>query len=153
MTAKPILTRRRLLELGAGTVFITASPIKSYAAQSDLDQARHTLFGERPIQDGRVTLKLPPIAENGHSVPLSVDIDSPMTETDYVKRVAILSPRNPLSLIAQYHFTPQSGSAYAAGRIRLAGTQTLEAIAEMSDGTLWSGRMETVVTLAACVVL
>ncbi len=132
---------------------IAASPLRSFAAQADLERARRELFGDRPVTEGRVSLKLPPIAENGFSVPLSVDIDSPMTADDYVKRVAILSPRNPLPLIAQYHFSPQSGCASVEARIRMSGTQTIQAIAEMSDGTLWSGSQETVVTLAACVVL
>ena len=147
------LNRRDLLSVGAGTVLIAASPLQSFAAQADLARARRDLFGERPVNEGRVTLSLPPIAENGYSVPLSVEIESPMTGRDYVKRVAILSPRNPLPLIAQYHFTPQSGRAKVEARIRLSGTQTIQAIAEMSDGSLWSGSQETVVTLAACVIL
>lgn len=147
------LNRRTLLTVGAGTVLIASSPLRSFAAQADLEQARRDLFGDRPVNEGRVSLSLPPIAENGYSVPLSVEIESPMTDRDYVKRVAILSPRNPLPLIAQYHFTPQSGRAKVDTRIRLSGTQAVQAIAEMSDGSLWSGSQETVVTLAACVIL
>lgn len=147
------LNRRTLLTVGAGTVLIASSPLRSFAAQADLEQARRALFGDRPVNEGLVSLSLPPIAENGYSVPLSVEIESPMTDRDYVKRVAILSPRNPLPLIAQYHFTPQSGRAKVDTRIRLSGTQAVQAIAEMSDGSLWSGSQETVVTLAACVIL
>lgn len=150
---KQYLNRRDLLTVGAGTVLIASAPLRSFAAQADLEQARRDLFGDRPVTEGRVSVALPPIAENGFSVPLSVDIESPMTERDFVKRVAILSPRNPLPLIAQYHFTPQSGRARVETRIRMSGTQSIQAIAEMSDGSLWSGSQETVVTLAACVVL
>ena len=147
------LNRRTLLTAGAGAVFIAATPLQSVAAQADLERARRDLFGVRPVTEGRVLVSLPPIAENGYSVPLSVTVDSPMSEDDYVKRVAILSPRNPLPLIAQYHFTPRSGRAHVDARIRLSGTQAIQAIAEMSDGSLWSGSHETVVTLAACVIL
>lgn len=147
------LSRRHILSASAGAVFVVATPLRSFAAQADLEQARRDLFGNRPVTEGRVLLQLPPIAENGYSVPLKVEIDSPMTESDYVKRVAILSPRNPLPLIAQYHFSPRSGRAHIDARIRMSGTQSIQAIAEMSDGTLWSGSQETVVTLAACVIL
>lgn len=136
-----------------GVVFVSALPIKASASEADLIAARTKLFGNRPITEGRVKLELPPIAENGHSVPLRVEVDSPMTETDYVKQIAILSPRNPLPLIGQFHLTPQSGRALVSTRIRISGTQAIQAVAEMSDGSLWSGSMETVVTLAACVVL
>jgi sulfur-oxidizing protein SoxY len=134
-------------------VLVAASPLRSHAEQADLDQARRELFGMRPVTEGRVTIKLPPIAENGYSVPLSVEVDSPMTKEDFVKRVAILSPRNPLPLISQFYFSPDSGRAKVDARIRMSGTQSIQAIAEMNDGSLWSGSRETVVTLAACVVL
>ncbi len=147
------LNRRDLLAFGAGTVLIAASPLRAHADQADFERAREELFGSRPVTEGRVSIKLPPIAENGYSVPLSVDVDSPMTEQDYVKRVAILSPRNPLPLISQFHFTPSSGRARVDARIRMSGTQSIQAIAEMNDGSLWSGSQETVVTLAACIVL
>ena len=146
-------TRRQLLAAGGGAILISAVPLKTHADEADLLRARAELFGDRAIQEGRVTVKLPPIAENGHSVPLTVSVDSPMSEEDYVKQIAIFSPRNPLPLIAQYHFTPLSGRAQVSSRIRMSGTQAIQAVAEMSDGSLWSGSMETVVTLAACVVL
>ena len=147
------LNRRSLLALSSGAVMIAVTPLISFAAQADLERAQQELFGDIGVTEGRVTVKLPPIAENGYSVPLSVEIDSPMTDTDYVKRVVILSPRNPLPLIAQYNFTPRSGRARIDARIRMSGTQAIQAIAEMNDGTLWSGSQETVVTLAACVIL
>ncbi len=148
-----MLDRRSLLLSAGGAIAITTSPLGALADEADLERARRELFGDLPIREGRVTVKLPPIAENGYSVPLSVTVDSPMTEEDYVTRVAILSPRNPLPNIAQFHFTPRSGKAFVATRIRMSGTQSIQAIAEMSDGSLWSGSMQTLVTLAACVVL
>lgn len=147
------LNRRALLSGFGGAVFVSALPLPASATQADLIDARKRLFGDRPIQEGRVTVKLPPIAENGYSVPLTVTVDSPMVEDDYVRQIAILSPRNPLPQIAEFHLTPRSGIAQVSTRIRMSGTQSIQAIAEMSDGTLWSGSMETVVTLAACVIL
>ena len=155
MRDKPLFnaTRRQILTAGGGAVLISSLLRSAFADEADLLRARTDLFGDRPIQEGRVTVKLPPIAENGHSVPLSVNVDSPMTDDDYVKQIAILSPRNPLPLIGQFHLTPLSGKAQVSTRIRMSGTQAIQAVAEMSDGSLWAGSMETVVTLAACVVL
>lgn len=146
------LNRRQLLAGAGGAILISTTPLSAWAAQADMDRARLDLFGDRPVQEGRVTVKLPPIAENGHSVALSVSVESPMSADNYVKRIAILSPRNPLATIAVFHLTPHSGMAEVSTRIRMSGTQRIVAIAEMNDGSLWSGGMETLVTLAACVL-
>lgn len=152
MTRYASFNRRQLLAVSGGAIAIATAPLKVWAAQEDMERARLDLFGDRPVQAGRVTVKLPPIAENGHSVALSVSVESPMTPDDYVKRIAVLSPRNPLPTIAVFHLSPHSGVADVSTRIRMSGTQTIHAIAEMNDGTLWSGGMETLVTLAACVL-
>ena len=75
-----------------------------------------------------------------------------MTKSNHVTRAVILSPLNPEPVIADYLFTPASGKAAVSTRIRLAGSQNVEVIAEMSDGTLWMGSAQTLVTLAACVI-
>ncbi|MEL6829154.1 MAG: thiosulfate oxidation carrier protein SoxY [Pseudomonadota bacterium] len=151
---KPHLSRRQLLVGGTGMIAISALPLgAAHADQAQLQTAKLKLFGDRPLTEGRVTIKMPPIAENGFSVPTRVSVDSPMTEADHVKTIAIISPRNPVAELIQFELGPQAGIADVSTRIRLAGTQSVQAIAEMSDGTLWSGSQETVVTLAACVVL
>lgn len=145
--------RRTLLAMGAGSVLISVVPGVAYAEEADMQAAIAETFGARDIVDGPVTLKLPPISENGYSVPLSVSVDSPMTRDDYVKQIAIFSPRNPRPQIANFYLGPLSGKAEVRTRIRLSASQTLVAIAEMNDGKLVRGTAETVVTLAACVVL
>lgn len=147
------MNRRALLSAGAGAVFVSFIAGRANAAPEDVLAAQKELFGDRPIREGRVTLKLPPIAENGFSVALTVDVESPMTDADHVKRIAIFSPRNPLPDVAQFTLGPRAGLASVSTRIRMGGTQAILAVAEMNDGTLWSGCAETVVTLAACVVL
>lgn len=147
------LNRRGLLGGLGGAIAIANLPGRAWADPEDVVAAQKKMFGEGTITEGRIKLKLPPIAENGFSVPIKIDVDSPMTDSDYVKRVALFAERNPLPEIAVFHFTPQSGQATVNTRIRMGGTQTLTAIAEMSDGSLWSGKGKTVVTLAACVVL
>ena len=153
--AKPetMFSRRTLIRLGAGSVLVAATPLPAFATPDDVKAAQQELFGSRIIREGRVTLKLPAIAENGYSVPLSVEVDSPMTADDHVRQIAIFSPRNPIANVSRIQLGPRARRAAVATRIRLGGTQAVQAVAEMSDGSLWSGSAQTVVTLAACVVL
>lgn len=148
------LSRRQMIQLSGGALMsVSVIPLPAFADNPAMQSAIKEMFGEREIQTGRVSLTLPPLSENGYSVALDVEAESPMTEADYVKRIAIFSERNPIPLIAVYHFTPLSGRARVGGQIRLSGTQSVHAIAEMSDGGLWGTSAETLVTLAACVVL
>lgn len=144
---------RRLLLAGLGAGMLSSAlPFSALGAPEDADAAIRELFGDRTLNEGRVTVKLPPIAENGNSVPITVSVDSPMSEADHVTRVALISPRNPIAEMAMFHLGPRAGKAEISTRIRMAGTQRVRAVAEMSDGTLWIGSASTVVTLAACVI-
>ena len=108
------------------------------------------LTGTAPIRSGRVVLNLPPLVENGNSVSLSVTVDSPMTTADHVKTIHLFAEKNPQPYIATFHLGPRAGRARVSTRIRLADSQTVTAIAEMSDGSFWSGSAESVVTFASC---
>ena len=100
---------------------------------------------------GRVKLELPVLADNGNSVPMKVSVESPMTEADHVKVIRLLSERNPERQMAVFHLGPRSGAAEVTSRVRLAGSQTVTAIAEMSDGSQWMDTAHVQVTLSACV--
>lgn len=152
ITHTPLLSRRTMLRLGAASMSMLLIPRVAAATEDEMNEAISGMFGDRVITEGRVTVDLPPIAENGYSVPIDISVDSPMTEEDYVKQIVVFSPRNPLPVLAQYHLTPMSGRADVSARIRLGGTQAIRVIAEMNDGTLWSGAKQTLVTLAACVI-
>lgn len=128
-------------------------PSLALAKTPSVDAAIKSIFGNREINQGRMTLKLPPLAENGYSISLEVEAESPMTEDEYVKKIAIFSERNPIPLIGSFNFTPASGRARIASKIRLGGTQRVRAIAEMNDGSLWGVSTKIFVTLAACIVL
>ena len=148
-----VVSRRRFMTAaGAGLVF-PAFFSSAQATPDDLATAKRELFGDRRINDGRVSLDVPAISENGYSVPITVEVESPMTEDDYVSRIVILSEQNPIANISQYTLGPRAGRAMVSSRVRLSGTQTLLAVAELNDGSLWSGSAHTVVTLAACVIL
>jgi sulfur-oxidizing protein SoxY len=108
------------------------------------------LYGDKPMADGKIKLDLPEIAENGLVVPLNVDVESPMTDGDYVKAVHVFADGNPLPQVVTYKFTPQSGKAAASVRMRLAQTQNVIAVAEMSNGTLYTAKAQVKVTIGGC---
>jgi sulfur-oxidizing protein SoxY len=97
-----------------------------------------------------VMLELPPLVENGNTVPMTVAVDSPMTKDNYVKAIHVFNDKNPQPNVMSVQLGPRAGKAAIATRIRLAGTQKLMAVAEMSDGTYWADTQEVIVTLAAC---
>ncbi len=148
----PTLSRRSVVA-GATAAALTRSAWPAAAAFEDDGNATaaiaHIAAG-REIKPGRVKLVLPELAENGNVVALSVEVESAMTATDFVKTIHIIAGQNPLAIIARYHLGPRSGRARVQSTIRLATTQTVTALAEMSDGTLWSGTMSVLVTLSAC---
>ena len=118
--------------------------------EKDMADAIAKLTGGKPVTKGRVKLAVPPLVDNGNSVAISVDVDSPMTEADHVRTIHVFSERNPEPVILGLTLGPRAGRASVATRCRLADTQTLVAVAAMSDGTFWSGSAPTVVTIAAC---
>jgi sulfur-oxidizing protein SoxY len=97
-----------------------------------------------------VKLELPPLVENGNVVPLTVSVESPMTEADHVRAIHVFTERNPQPNVLGVRLGPRAGRARVATRIRLAHTQTVIAIGELSDGSFWSDSAAVVVTLAAC---
>lgn len=112
---------------------------------------RGELVGDRDVYADGISIDIPRIAETGNSVPLTVSVESPMTEADHVNRLHILVPGNPEEKAATYKLTPMTGKAEISTRIRLARTQTVRAIAEMSDGSLLGTGVNVVVTVGACV--
>jgi sulfur-oxidizing protein SoxY len=100
---------------------------------------------------GRVSLDIPSLVENGNTVPVTIAVESPMSEADHVRGIALFNEKNPQPHVIAARFGPRSGRARLATRIRLATSQTLVAVAELSDGTYWSDSAEVIVTLAACV--
>ena len=102
------------------------------------------------MEDDIVSLTAPEIAENGNTVPIGVSVDSPMTADNYVRRVRILADGNPRAAVATMHFSPLSGSAEANTRMRLAKTQNIIAIAELSDGTYHMAKAAVKVTIGGC---
>lgn len=116
-----------------------------------LDEAINSFTGGAVVREGRVKFDISPLVENGNAVPVSVEVESPMTATDYVRRIALFNERNPQADIGVFHLSPRNGRARVATRIRLAASQTVVALAETSDGAFWSAKAKVIVTLAACI--
>jgi sulfur-oxidizing protein SoxY len=147
-----LVSRRTLLrQLGAAGLLLALSPAGTWATPEAVQQAIRQRLGEREPQPGGMTLTLPKIAETGNSVPLTVTVDSPMTSEDYALRIHVFVPGNPEPVAATYHLGPRAGKAQISTQIRLARTQTVLALAEMSDGSVRSDAASIVVTLGACV--
>ncbi|MDP1647294.1 MAG: SoxY-related AACIE arm protein [Rubrivivax sp.] len=139
--------RRTVLVAGLGSVLLRPALATPAALQAAVD--RYT--GGAAVQDGRVTLDASPLVENGNAVPVTVSVVSPMTADDHVQRIALFTERNPQPEVAVFHLSPVNGRAVVGTRMRLATSQTIVALAQLSDGSVWQQRVEVVVTLAACV--
>ena len=145
---------RRTFLLGTGAAALLVPLLGTDAlAQSSPQAWEETvkkIVGESKPIDGRVTFELPEIAENGNTVPFTVSVDSPMTAQEYVKAIHVISTGNPQPGIATFHFTPLSGRASASSRLRLARTQDVVGLAELSDGKFLMTRRSVKVTIGGC---
>ncbi len=102
------------------------------------------------MRRGRVLLDLPPVADNGHSVPMTVRVDSPMSDADHVCRIDLVSEKNPVPLMATFFLGPHMGRAEIESRVRLNGTQRVTAVAQLSDGSFWFDAADIAVNESAC---
>ena len=149
-SAGGLVTRRRLIEAGAGILSITVLR-PAQGTPMEMEAAIRAFAGEGPIRPGRVVLDIPPLVENGNTVPVTVTVDSPMTQADHVRRIALFNEKNPQPHVGVFHLGARAGRAQVATRMRLATSQTITALALLSDGSLWSDTADVIVTLAACV--
>jgi sulfur-oxidizing protein SoxY len=141
-------TRRAVL---IGGLAATIGVEKVRATPEQMRAAIRNVVGVAPVRNGRVELDVPPLVENGNTVSLVVVVDSPMTASDYVKTIHVFNEKNPQPNVISVHLGPRAGKAKISTRFRLADSQTVTAIAEMSDGSFWSATVDVIVTLAACV--
>ena len=162
MADRPVVNaaRRRLL-LWAGAAAAGASTSAARGAEparagrptgsvaATLEAIRR-VAGSATITPGKVKLELPELVDNGNSVSMTVTVDSPMSASEYVKSIHVFTQKNPLPDVVGFHLGPRAGRAVVSTRVRLADTQTVVAVAQLSDGSFWSASADVVVTLAAC---
>lgn len=139
------------LSLGAATVALVGLPaIEAQATPDELQKKLDAFTGGKKPQSGKITLTAPEIAENGNTVPISVDVDSAMSGDDLVESVAVYADKNPKPDVIVFHFTPLSGKASATTRMRLATTQNVVAVARMKDGSVYMDKKAVKVTIGGC---
>lgn len=142
------MDRRRFL---AGTAAIVVLPFGPASATPEaMAEAIRKVVGDSTVTEGRVTLDLPPLIENGSTVPITVSVDSPMSEADYIKAIHVFNEKNPQPHVFDARLSPRNGKALIATRIKLGDSQKIVAIAETSTGEFWSASADVIVTLAAC---
>jgi sulfur-oxidizing protein SoxY len=146
-------TRRELLTsagaLAGGLLLVSMRPAD--ATPATMRAAIRDVLGDVEIGKGKVTLDIPSLVENGNAVPMTVAVESPMTASNYVKAIHVFNEKNPQPNVISIHLGPRAGKASISTRIRLADSQRVVAIAQMSDGSVWSNEVNVIVTLAACV--
>jgi sulfur-oxidizing protein SoxY len=150
----PSTTRRRFLGLAGSAAIGGAVPIVTVrpaeATPAMLASAIRNVVGEAELHSGKVKLDIPPLVENGNTVPMTVSVASPMTPDDHVKSIHVFNEKNPQPNIGNFYLGAQAGRAQVSTRIRLADSQKVVAVAQLSDGSFWSTSVDVVVTLAAC---
>jgi sulfur-oxidizing protein SoxY len=145
------LSRREALAMGGAALVAAAlAPGMALADIAATDAELKRLFGDRPMDEGKIKLDLPQIAENGLVVPISVEVESPMTDDDHVKAVHLFADGNPAPRVASFYFTLANGKAVASTRMRMAKSQTVIAIAEMSNGAFHMTKAQVKVTIGGC---
>ena len=150
MTSRRQFLGLALGTLAAGEAAAQLAPNIAALRQAALDEAIRKVVGDAQVRPGKVKLDLPPLIDNGNTVPLSVTVESPMTEADHVKAIHVFTEKNPQPFVMNAHLGPRAGRARISTRARIADTGKVIAIAQMSDGSYWSDTVSVVVTLSAC---
>jgi len=146
-----MISRRAFLLLGvAGAAHAQLPPNIAEIRKAALDEAMRKVVGNAQVRHGRVKLDIPPLIDNGNAVPLSVEVESPMTAADHVKAIHVFTERNPQPYVLTVHLGPRAGRARISTRARIGDTEAVTAIAQLSDGSFWSDSVKVIVTLSAC---
>jgi len=135
----------------AGAAAVTVLPLAAARATPDaMEAAIREVIGDRALRPGKVTLDVPSLIENGNTVPLTVAVESPMSEADHVTAIHVFNEKNPQPHVFHARLGPRNGKAMVGTRIKLGDSQKIVAIAETSKGEVWSASADVIVTLAAC---
>ncbi len=144
-------SRRRFMAGAAGAAALQIVTSRGASATPEAMRAEITrVTGGAPVRSGKVALDIPQLVENGNTVSMAVSVESPMTPADHVKAIHVFNEKNPQPQVISMYLGPRAGRAAVSTRIKLADTQKIIAIAQMSDGSFWSGSADVIVTIAAC---
>lgn len=148
-------SRRRFIALAAGAFAAGKAraqldPNIAAKRRAALDAALRKVTGGAPVRPGKVKLEVPPLVDNGNAVPVTVTVDSPMTQAEHVKAIHLFTEKNPQPYVLSAQLGPRAGRARLATRARIADSGKVIAIAELADGSYWSHEVSVIVTLSAC---
>jgi sulfur-oxidizing protein SoxY len=151
-TSLPLARRRMLVgAVGVGAIALLAQfAARGASATPEAAKALLQTLAKGEPKEGRITIRAPEIAENGNAVPVTVSVESPMTDSDHVKALHVVADGNPNPGVASFVMTPLAGKAEVQIRVRMASTQRIVAVAQMSDGSLWTAAREIKVTIGGC---
>ncbi len=147
-------TRRQFLGFAGGAAVAGAIPVitlrPTEATTAMQASAIRQVVGDAVVRTGKVKLDVPPLVENGNTVPITVSVDNPMAPENHVKSIHVFNEKNPQPNVGNFYLGPNAGRPQVSTRIRLADSQKITAIAKLSDGSFWSVSVDVIVTLAAC---
>ncbi|HEV7256253.1 MAG TPA: thiosulfate oxidation carrier protein SoxY [Bosea sp. (in: a-proteobacteria)] len=144
--------RRRVVAGAAAGLLVAALPPHAAAeASPELAQLIARITEGVAPERARISLEIPALVENGNSVDTRIAVESPMTEADHVRWIHLIAEKNPFPDMARFHLGPRAGRAEVATTLRLAQSQTVTAIAALSDGRFVMADANIVVTLSACI--
>jgi sulfur-oxidizing protein SoxY len=142
-------TRRGFLGIAGGAASLLLVRPAGATPQA-MKEAMAAVTGGASVKAGRIKLELPPLVENGNAVAMTLRVDSPMTAQDHVKAIHVFTEKNPQPNVISIKLGPRAGKAEVQTRIRLADTQQVVALCELSDGSFWSDQVDVILTISAC---
>src|SRR6195256_1160576 len=96
-------TRRQFLALTGGAVALSVTLRPAEATPATLATAIRDVVGAAVVRTGKVKLDVPPLVENGNTVPLTVSVASPMTADDHVKSIHVFNEKNPQPNVGNFY--------------------------------------------------
>ena len=144
------ISRRQQLNFLGSTSLILFLPQVAQASTEMVSCVIEEIIDGKDSVNAEIYLDLPEIAENGNQVKVSFEIDSPMTDENFVRFVHVLADGNPAPKVAKFMFPPSAGVCSATTRMRLAKTQNVYLLAEFSNGSYAMAQSTVKVTIGGC---
>ena len=145
-----LIPRRQAVHLLMGVAASSLFPFASFATPDKVASRISEITNGKKVSDIDIYLDMPEIAENGNQVKIVFEIDSPMSEAEYVKTVYVFADGNPEPDVAKFNFTPVMGACGATTRMRLSKTQNVIVLAEMNNGVFAKADTKVKVTIGGC---
>ena len=144
------ISRRNAIALMLGTAGYLMSSKIVFAGKEQVLKRIDEITKGKGAKELDIFLDLPEIAENGNQVKVNFEIESEMTEENYIKNVYILADGNPAPDVAKFSFTPDMGMCSATTRIRLSKTQNVVLVAENNKNEYFMTKSKVKVTIGGC---